>query len=88
MNDLYIHPHAYKHGLSESDVFYAWKNFLRKQHRKSPEEDTILTVGYNKSGKLIQMVGRQTQDGILIYHAMSPPTRSVLIELGLKGDKK
>ena len=43
MNDAYVHPHALKHGLSESDV---------------------------------------------IYHAMSPPTKRVLIELGLFGGRE
>jgi hypothetical protein len=78
-----------KHGLSEDDILYAWDNFVRKQYRESPEEDKILVVGYNRSGQFLQIVGRETYAGVLIYHAMTPPTTSVLIELGLsRGDKK
>ena len=83
MDDVYIHPHALKHGLSEDDIAYAWENYLRMQYRESPEEDKVLAVGYDKSGRFIQMVGRRNADGVLIYHAMSPPTTRVLIELGL-----
>ena len=85
MNEICVHPHALKHGLSEVDILFAWENFLRKQYRKSPEEDIVLAVGYNKSGQLIQMVGRESSFGVLIYHAMRPPIRKVLIELGLSG---
>jgi hypothetical protein len=86
---VFVHPHALKHGLSEDDILYAWDNFVRKQHRESPEEDKILVVGYNRSGQLFQMVGREARDSVLIYHAMTPPTTNVLIELGLsRGDKK
>jgi hypothetical protein len=82
-------PHALKHGLSEDDILYAWDSFVRKQHRESPEEDKMLVVGYNRSGQFLQMVGRETHEGILIYHAMAPPTTNVLVELGLsRGDKK
>jgi len=83
MDELYVHPHALKHGLSEEEILFAWENYLRKQHRKSPEEDLALAVGYNRSGELIQMVGREASFGILVYHAMTPPTVKVLRELGL-----
>lgn len=83
MENIYIHPHALKHGLAERDICYAWENFVRKQHRKSPEEDKVLTVGYDTFGRLIQMVGRDTELGVLVYHAMTPPTKNVLRELGL-----
>ncbi len=83
MKNVYVHPHALKHGLTENDIRFAWEHFVRKQHRKSPEEDKILTVGYDMLGRLIQMVGRDADQGILVYHAMTPPTKNVLKELRL-----
>jgi hypothetical protein len=83
LEDVFVHPHALKHGLSEEDILFAWASFVRKQYRSSPEEDKVLAVGYDMSGRFIQMVGRSGASGILIYHAMTPPTTKVLLELGL-----
>ncbi|MEG2982197.1 MAG: hypothetical protein RR794_00930, partial [Raoultibacter sp.] len=27
LEDIYIHPHALKHGLTEDAIVYAWNNF-------------------------------------------------------------
>lgn len=27
MDDIIVHPHSLKHGLTEEDVAYAWNNF-------------------------------------------------------------
>lgn len=78
-----VHPHALKHGLTEKDVRHAWKNFVRKQHRSSPEEDKVLAIGPKANGQMVQMVGRDIGFTIVIYHAMCPPTKKVLRELGI-----
>lgn len=83
MNGVEIHPHALKHGLSEEDVLFAWEHFVRRQHRRTPNEDQIAAVGYDRSGRMVQMVGIEKPFGVLVYHAMTPPTTKVLIELGL-----
>ena len=82
--ELFIASHAFKHGLEEESILYAWNNFLRLQHRGSPHEGEVVAVGHDKSGRLIQMVAAEREFGYLIYHAMTPPTERVLIELGLK----
>ena len=30
MQEIYIHPHALKHGLNEEDIKCAWENFVAK----------------------------------------------------------
>ena len=81
--DVIVDEHAFKHGLSEDDIRYAWDNYVRKQHRGSPNEGTAVAVGYDMRGRLIQIVAVDRPLGVLIYHAMTPPTRNVLFELGL-----
>jgi len=83
MDELVIDEHAYKHGITEEQIIHAWENFVRKQFRQSPREDQVVAVGYDKQGKMIQLVGVTKPFGTLIYHAMEPPTMNVLIELGL-----
>ena len=85
---VYIAEHAYKHGLTEDQIRFAWKNFLAMQRRHSPDVDRVVCTGSDQKGLLIQMVAVEKSVGILIYHAMSPPTESVLAELGLKRKKK
>lgn len=84
MNDVYVHPHALKHGLSESEILYAWSNFVKSQQRSTPHEDQIVRIGYGKTtSQGIQMIGVRKPAGTLIVHAMTPPQNAVLKELGI-----
>lgn len=83
MIEVMVHPHALKHGATEADVRYAWENFIRRRHRRVPHEDQIVAIGVDSQGKLLQMVGVLGAQGVLIYHALTPPTASVMRELGL-----
>lgn len=83
MNELYIDQHAFKHGISAEDIEYAWEHFVARRHRSSPNEHQIVAVGYDARGRFIQMVASEHSCGTVIYHAMEPPTKNVLIELGL-----
>ena len=81
--ELYVDEHAFKHGLSEGQILYAWGNFIKKMYRGKPNEGEIVCVGYDQKGKMIQMVGVEKGFGVLIFHAMAPPTKNALKELGL-----
>ena len=85
MVEVMVHPHALKHGISESDILYAWENFIAKQRRTAPREDETILVGCTKNGRLVEVVGIDKPYGTLIYHAYAPPTISMLDELGLRG---
>ena len=81
MDELVIHPHAFKHGLSESDIRHAWEHFARKQYRGSPNEGEIVLVGCDQRGRFVELVAAERSSAIVVFHAMRPPTRKVLIEL-------
>ena len=83
MDEPVIEEHAFKHGLTEEEIRYAWSHFLRKRYRGAPNEGEIVAIGFDCKGRLIQMVAMEKHCGILIYHAMTPPTRRVLLELSL-----
>lgn len=89
MADVYVHPHALKHGLSEEEIRYAWSNFVRSQFRHAPNEDQCVRIGFGAyTPTAIQMVGVVRPVGVLIVHAMTPPQKSVLAELGMRGGRK
>lgn len=81
--NVFVHPHALKHGLNENQILFSWKNFIRKRYRQPPYEEQVVAIGCDKDGTLIQMVAIEKTFGTLVYHAMTPPTEKVLAELGL-----
>lgn len=85
MDEVFINEHAFKHGVSQKDIEYAWENFYKKQYRGAPHEGEIVLIGPDTKGRPIQVVAAERLNGTVIYHAMRPPTRNVLMELGLKG---
>lgn len=83
MKEIIIDEHALKHGVDPNDVEYAWNNFFAKIYRGAPNEGEIVAVGCDRAGRLIEMVGAERTFGVVVFHAMTPPTRNVLRELGM-----
>ena len=82
MEELVIHPHALKHGLSEDDIGYAWSNFVRKRPR---DDDYWVAIGFDAGGREVEMVAAACADGsLLVIHANTPATKNVKRELGLE----
>ena len=70
-----VHPHALKHGLTEKDVRHAWKNFVRKQHRSSPEEDKVLAIGPKANGQRVHKVVTSASPSSSITQCARPPRK-------------
>ena len=82
MNDVVVHPRVMERHpeLSEDDVREAWNGYVRMTRR---ENDQVITVGFDMKGRAVEMVAKESSGDYLIYHAMTPPTDSALLELGL-----
>lgn len=39
-----IAEHALKHGLTESEILYAWNNYVRMQQRPAPNEEYVAAI--------------------------------------------
>lgn len=82
--NIIVHRHALKHGLSEAEIIYAWSS----ANEILPRLDSGLPVqyvalGFSPAGLPVQMVGvRDDNGGWLVFHAMTPPQKSFLKELG------
>lgn len=82
MEEIRIHSHAFKHGLSKDEIVYAWHNFACKRPR---HDDCWVAIGFTASGREVEMVGMALIDGsTLIIHALSPATERMRRELGLR----
>ena len=81
---LEIHPRIFlRHPqLNEEDIRTAWRNSyyeaLRADSQNYPE---YLWIGVDSKGRDVEMVGTLTDDGWLIYHANTPLSRSVRLEV-------
>ncbi|MBQ9069148.1 MAG: hypothetical protein IJ131_08830 [Eggerthellaceae bacterium] len=84
MDELIIDEHALMHGLAADDIEYAWYNFVAKMHRGAPKEGEIIAVGYDGKGRFLEMVGAERPFATIVFHAISPPTRNAMRELGME----
>lgn len=82
MDELIIHPHALKHGLSVRQIVEAWQDPLGERR---PGDDTYwVAIGFDLKGNGIELIAAQAADGsYLIFHANSPISASIQRELGL-----
>ena len=85
MSELIIDEHALKHGLDPGDIAHAWHYFVAKAYRGAPNEGEWIAVGYDAKGRFVEMVGAERPFGTVVFHAMTPPTRNALRELGIDG---
>lgn len=83
MEEVVIDRHALKHGLGAEDIEYAWEHFVRRQHRGAPNEGEVAVVGYDRKGRLVQLVAYRAEACVVIFHAMTPPTKKLMAEVGL-----
>jgi hypothetical protein len=77
--------------LKDTDIFSAWENALVVIERSGvPLPDVILVaIGTDSNDRLIEMVGAIKESGVIhIFHAMTPPSRKTLQEVGLTGKRR
>ena len=75
-----IHDHALKHGLSSSSIIEALESPRVIQHRNAPREGEVLILGFTHELLPVQMIGVERPLGLLVIHAMAPPTPGFLKE--------
>lgn len=82
MNQVVIHPRVMdRHPeLAEGDVREAWKNYVRMARRG---DDQYIAIGFDGTGRALEMVAKETAGDYLVYHALTPPTANALRELGM-----
>lgn len=87
MSGVFVHPRVLERhpDLEEKDVISAWRNALQLARRDSNEAMYYIAVGSDANGRLVEMVAMASDDGFLIYHAMTPPSKKTMKELRLRG---
>jgi hypothetical protein len=84
MDNILVYEHAFKHGITETQIKHAWRNAVAvaRIDREDGATDYV-AIGFDQSGRAIELVGREKPFGMLIYHANTPPTPRAFRDLGL-----
>ena len=75
---LIIHPHAYKHGVTEEQILSAWHSVPKYalEHYDNGEKK-VYGIGLSHDGLEIQLIARPKFYGAIIFHALTPPQDKV-----------
>ena len=83
--DLIIMPRALRHGLSEEQIRHAWRNaidFIRIDP-DSGDGYYIKAIGFDASGRPVEISTRAGECGLIVYHANTPLSARAQREFGL-----
>ena len=89
--ELIILPHAFRHGLSEDEIRYAWENAIFKIERTNDVRENVivaigptneLSAGTQDLSYCAGVIGEQKHENIVvIFHAKRPPIASLIREI-------
>ena len=85
MEHVSVHPRIHERHpeVKDSDIVVAWENFICRTRRVDAFDDNYISVGFDSTGRLLEMAAVQKTDGSwFVFHAM-PATKKALEELGL-----
>jgi hypothetical protein len=85
-DSILVHPRISRRHpeIKESDVIHAWTKAIKWSTRIGSDKQEHVAIGFDEHSRLLEMVGVPTADDCwLIYHAMTPPSKKTLRELGL-----
>lgn len=80
-----VHPRVGKRHpeLSDEDVLSAWGNAFWYGLRVTEAKDFEVAIGLDGKGRMVEMVAARDDGGeAVIFHAMTPPTKKTMLELG------
>jgi hypothetical protein len=81
-----VFERALKHDLTEDQILHAWRNaFAAARIERDNGSVDFVALGFDQSGRPLEMAAREKSLGVLIYHTSTPPTPRAFRELGLTG---
>ena len=86
MDEAIVHPRVQERHpeLQSADVLSAWANAIATRSRIDDGTDRLVALGTDGNGRLVEMVANRLKDGTwVVFHAMTPPSRNTLVELGM-----
>ena len=69
--------------LTYEEVESSWDARLKTQIRMHDEMPYIVSIGVSSRGQLVEIIAFDDGGDTVIFHAMTPPPRNLLAELGM-----
>ena len=85
--EIYVLPRVHERHpeLSTEDVIAAFRSVMVDARR---DNGTWVCIGLDGRGRDVEMVYKQLGDSVLIYHAMTPPTKKTQNDISrLRGER-
>ena len=78
--EIYVMPREHERHpeLSVEDVLAAFESVMTDARR---DNGTWVCIGLDGRGRNVEMAYRQIDDRVLIYHAMTPPSKKITHEI-------
>ena len=79
-----IQKSATKHGLSEAEIAFAWQNIFEscELHDADEDFDCYISFGTLPNGNVAELLWFYgNNDDVVIFHAITPPTKTLINEL-------
>lgn len=85
MGQIQVHPRVHQRHpeIKDEDAIAAWTMAIRSVARVWKDPDQYVAVGFDGRGRLLEIVA--ARDGVgdwVIFHALTPPTKATMRELG------
>ena len=82
--EIAIHPRVFSRHqeLNEEDVKTAWRSSFAMKLRFEDSGIKLVAIGFDSHKRIVEMVAEIRVDCYYIYHAMIPPSKKTLYELG------
>lgn len=87
MGQVIVDPRVHQRHpeIGDEDAIAAWNGAICCAPRLQRSFSEYAAVGFDRRGRFIEVIATRTIGGDwLIYHAMTPPTKKMLRELGIE----
>lgn len=84
--DVKVHPRVMRRHpeLAEEGVLSAWGNAYWYRIRHGEDKQFHVAIGSDVKSRFVELIAVEDDDGALvIFHAITPPTKKTMLELGI-----
>lgn len=69
--------------ITNEEVVSAWESRIKTQFRVDEDKPYLISVGVSNTGKVLEMIAFEDESDVVIFHAMTPPSKKFLKEIGM-----
>ena len=87
-DEIRFHPHAFIHGMNESEILFVWNHPLRVLDTDSTSSHKRRAIGLSKDGNECEVAALKQHYGWYIVHADASLEKGTLKKMGGKNARR